>query len=60
MKRLTKSNNKMKAGVCAGIAEYFDLDPTIVRIAYVLLSVPFPGIIIYIIMCLIMPNADTY
>ncbi len=60
MKRLTKSNNKMIAGVCAGIAEYFDVDPTIVRIAYVLLSVPFPGIIIYIIMCLIMPNADTY
>lgn len=60
MKRLTKSNNKMIAGVCAGIAEYFDVDPTIVRIAYVLLSVPFPGIIIYIIMCLIMPNPDTY
>ena len=37
MKRLTKSSADRKlAGVCGGIAEYFDIDPTIVRIAWVL------------------------
>ncbi len=58
-KKLTKSNDKMIAGVCAGIAEYFDVDPTIVRIVYALLaicSVGFPGLIVYIILALIMPN----
>ena len=60
MKRLTKSNNKMLAGVCAGIAEYLDIDPTLVRIIYVLFGFPGHGILIYIILCLIMPSADTY
>ena len=49
----------MIAGVCAGIAEYFDVDPTIVRIVYALLticSVGFPGLIVYIILALIMPE----
>jgi phage shock protein C len=48
----------MIAGVCAGIAEYLNVDVTIVRVAYVLLSVlsvGFPGIIVYIILMLIMP-----
>ena len=36
-KRLTRSNNKMIGGVCAGLAEYLDLDPTIVRIVWVLM-----------------------
>lgn len=50
----------MIAGVCGGIAEYFDVDPTIVRIVYVvvsILSVAFPGILVYIIMWIIMPEA---
>lgn len=60
-KKLTKSNNKMAAGVCAGIAEYFDIDPTLVRVGYACLTVfsaAFPGILLYIILCLIMPNKD--
>lgn len=58
-KRLFRSDNKMISGVCGSIAEYFDIDPTIVRIAYVLLSVfsaGFPGIILYIILMLIIPE----
>lgn len=58
-KRLIKSSNKVLAGVCGGIAEYFDLDPTLVRAGYVLLtccSVAFPGILLYILLCVIMPN----
>jgi len=57
-KKLFRSNNKMLAGVCAGIAEFFNLDPTLVRIAYVIISIfsaGFPGILLYIILMLIMP-----
>ncbi len=58
-KKLRRSrNNQMIAGVCAGIAEYLNVDVTIVRVAYVLLSVlsvGFPGIIVYIILMFIMP-----
>lgn len=58
-KKLTKSTNKMLAGVCAGIAEYFNLDPTLIRIIYAALSVfsaGFPGLVLYIILMLIMPE----
>ena len=58
--KLTRSNHdKMIAGVCGGIAEYFDLDPTLVRVGFVLLSIlsaAFPGLIVYIILALIMPK----
>ena len=51
----------MLSGVCAGIAEYFDMDVTLVRILYVLLSIfsaGFPGLLLYIILMLIMPKAN--
>ena len=58
-KRLTRSRqHKMIAGVCGGIAEYFELDPTVVRVAYVLVSivsVAFPGILAYVILMFVMP-----
>jgi len=60
-KKLTRSTNKILAGVCGGIAEYFDVDPTLVRILYAALSffsAAFPGLILYIIMMLIMPEKD--
>ena len=55
------SRNKMIAGVCGGLAEHFGWDPTLVRVLYVLvslLSVGFPGIIVYVILWLVMPQAD--
>jgi phage shock protein C len=58
-KTLTKSDNKMLSGVCAGIAEYFGWDISLTRIGYVLLSIcsaAFPGILAYIIMSIIIPN----
>lgn len=58
-KKLFRSRNGMIAGVCGGIAEFFGLDPTIVRLAYAvvtLLSVAFPGIIIYILCWIIIPK----
>ena len=60
-KKLTRSANKILAGACGGIAEYFDIDPTLVRILYAALSffsAAFPGLILYIIMMLIMPEKD--
>lgn len=56
-KKLTRSNNKMLAGVCAGLAEHYGWDTTIVRIIYALLTVftAFCGVIVYIILCLVMP-----
>ena len=54
-KRLTRSNNKMIGGVCAGLAEYLDIDPTIVRIVLMVLFAGF-GILLYIILWLIMPK----
>ena len=55
------SRHKMIAGVCGGLAEYFDLDPTIVRVGYVLISiisVAFPGILAYIVLMFVMPPPD--
>ena len=55
-KKLTKSNDKVISGVCSGIAEYFDIDPTLVRVGYAALSVfsaGFPGLILYIILAII-------
>ena len=56
-KRLTSSDDKMIGGVCAGLAEYLDIDPTIVRIVWVLM-VLFAGfgILLYVILWLIMPK----
>ncbi len=62
VKRLTRSkDNKMLAGVLAGIGDYFDFDPTIVRVVYAFLSVltvGFPGFIAYIIMWAIIPEEN--
>lgn len=58
-KRLYRSNDKVIGGVCAGIAEYFGWDPTLVRVGYVLLSmgsVFFPGIIAYFVMMVVVPE----
>ena len=60
-KKLTKSPNKMLAGVCAGIAEYFEIDPTLVRVAYAILSVfstGCPGLLLYLILMAIMPKKE--
>jgi phage shock protein PspC (stress-responsive transcriptional regulator) len=50
----------MIAGVCGGIAEWIGWDPTWVRLLYVvvsILSAAFPGILVYIILWIVMPEA---
>lgn len=59
MKKLHRSSNRVVAGVCGGVAEYFDIDPTLIRVLYAVLtffSAAFPGIILYIILMILMPN----
>lgn len=61
-KRLYKSRkNKMIDGVCGGIAEYFNMDPTIIRIIAVIIAcIKGAGIIAYIIACFVIPYADNF
>ena len=58
-KKLYKSNtNKMLEGVCGGIAEYFGVDPTIVRLAWVVFcALGGSGILAYIIAAIIIPSS---
>ena len=57
-RRLYKDrDNAMIAGIAAGIADYFDLDPTLVRIAFVLLAVfGGSGLIIYLVLLFVVPD----
>ena len=58
-KKLYRSNtNRVFAGVCGGIAEYLDVDPTLIRVFYMALSIfsaAFPGLLLYILLVLIIP-----
>ncbi len=57
-KRLYKSDNKMICGVCAGIAEYFNIDPTLVRLitVFLLFAGVGSGLIAYIVAAVIIPE----
>lgn len=57
-KRLYKSRrSKMVCGVCGGIAEYFNIDPTLVRLAFVLLTFGWgSGLLAYIVAAVVMPE----
>ena len=53
--------NRMLAGVCGGIADWLGWDPTLVRVLYILVSVlsaAFPGMLVYVILWLVMPETD--
>lgn len=60
-KKLVRSSNRMIAGVCAGIAEYFGWEITLLRIVYVLATffTAFAGIIVYIILWIVMPGSKS-
>lgn len=63
MKKLYRSReNRVLAGVMGGLGEYFEIDPVILRLAYLLIiifSAVVPGIIVYIIAALIVPEKPT-
>jgi phage shock protein C len=53
------AQDRVIAGVCGGLAEWLGWDPTLVRVGYVLLSIlsaAFPGILVYIVLWIIMPD----
>lgn len=57
------THDRIIGGVCGGIARSLDWDPTLVRIGYVLLSVlsvAFPGLLVYIVLWIIMPQSYEY
>lgn len=59
VKKLYRSKkNRMVAGVCGGLAEYFNIDPTIVRLIAVLLLLPggVPGLVPYLILWFVVPE----
>ena len=60
-KRLYKSrNNNMICGVCAGIADYFNIDPSIVRVLWAALALAAgTGVLAYIACAIILPEGDT-
>ena len=61
MKKLYRASNRILAGVCGGIAEYLNIDPTVVRVLYIVLSffsAAFPGLLLYLILLLFIPNYD--
>lgn len=57
-KKLYKSDNKMVCGVCAGIAEYFNIDPTLVRLltVFFMFAGVGSGLIAYIVAAVIIPD----
>ncbi len=58
-KSLRLSSNKKIAGVAAGVAEYFDLDVTTVRLVWIVLTILtgiLPGTLLYIVLWLLMQN----
>ena len=56
MKKLYKSNNRMICGVCAGLAEYLGIDPTVVRLIWAARGLTGTGILLYILAALVMPE----
>jgi phage shock protein C len=63
-KKLYLSNTDKKiAGVCGGMAEYFDLDPTLVRLAWIFFAAVtaiVPGVLAYIVAAIIIPHPPVY
>ena len=59
---LTRSSDRIIAGVCGGIAEWLGWSATTVRVLYVVVSIfsaAFPGILVYLILWLVMPPIES-
>ncbi len=58
-KLMRSATDSHVAGVCGGLAEYFNIDPTIVRLLFVVATVMGgPGLLIYIVLWMVMPKSD--
>jgi phage shock protein PspC (stress-responsive transcriptional regulator) len=56
-RKIYRSNDRIIGGVCSGIAEYLDIDPTIFRIGYALLTLctAFSGVLLYLLLWIVIP-----
>ena len=57
--KLTRSNNRVIAGICAGLAEWLGWDIALVRLLYLIVSIfsaGFPGLLAYIILWIVVPE----
>ena len=54
------TQNKVIAGVCAGLAEYLNIDPTIVRVIWALVSFSGAGLLAYLVCALVIPEEPEY
>ena len=63
-KKLTRSSSDKKLfGVCGGVAEYFDVDPTLIRVGFMAMAVftvVVPVLVLYFCMALVMPEKGGY
>lgn len=50
------TNNKMLAGVCSGLAEYINIDPTVIRLIWALIGLTGAGILAYLIAAIVIPE----
>ena len=59
-KKLERSNDRVIAGVCSGIAEYLDFDPVAVRLGYAFLTLAtwFAGVLCYVVAWIVMPEKN--
>ena len=56
-KKLVKGQDKKIFGVCSGLAEYFDMDPTVLRVIFVFAFLAFgSGLLLYLILAIAMPD----
>ena len=55
-KKLYKSKNRMVCGVCGGVGEFFNVDPTIIRLIWAIFACVGAGIVAYIIAAIIIPE----
>ena len=55
-KKLYRSDDRMVAGVCAGLAEYINVDPTVVRVIWALVALSGAGVLAYLVCALIIPE----
>jgi phage shock protein C len=59
MKHLYLSNDKKLLGVCSGIAEYFDVDPSLIRLGWIVMTILtgiVPGVVAYIVAAITIPK----
>ncbi|MFC2112021.1 PspC domain-containing protein [Bacteroidota bacterium] len=61
--RLTRSSNRVIAGVCGGLAEWLGWDIALVRLLYLIISIfsaGFPGVLAYVILWIVMPEENNF